>query len=219
MLSRAGGYECPTNRTNSGAYHLKPSSGQLGRWGCGVLCGYGVPLRMQAKLRAVVSGGDGVRVLCNALGLSAHHSADHSATLILASPDEEVSSRSSWLGDHARCSRRAAGYRNSAHAQIRLVLLFEGASSLWLPCRSPPAGRHRRPKKQRSVPNPGNLLELRSRRGRRTLAGRGYHSRPRGDVNQHPGNGFQACHGKTADAAGFDPWHREGSHTPGMLRS
>ena len=82
---------------------------------------------MQAKLRAVVSGGDGVRVLCNALGLSAHHGTDHGATLILASPDEEVSSRSSWLGDHARCSRRAAGYRNSAHAQIRLVLLFEGA--------------------------------------------------------------------------------------------
>ena len=49
---------------------------------------------MQAKLRAVVSGGDGVRVLCNALGLSAHHGADHGATLILASPDEEASSRS-----------------------------------------------------------------------------------------------------------------------------
>ena len=51
---------------------------------------------MQAKLRAVVSGGDGVRVLCNALGLSAHHGADHGATLILASPDEEVSSVVGW---------------------------------------------------------------------------------------------------------------------------
>ena len=135
------------------------------------MCGYGVPLRMQAKLRAVVSGGDGVRVLCNALGLSAHHGADHGATLILASPDEEVSSRSSWLGDHARCSRRAAGYRNSARAK-KSGLSFSSRAPRPSGC---PVARHL----------PAATVALEYSEAFLTLAGRGYHSRPRGDVNQH----------------------------------